>query len=117
MVTKVSKRFTLCSDYGSVGAIKNICANMIKMSIFCGINNNYGSLYLSFLSLFLCIEPYGTVPVQVLTQNDPKKKNARISLWTAINVFIILIVFFYRTICFAFGIGIDALRIAGALSL
>jgi small neutral amino acid transporter SnatA (MarC family) len=88
------------------------------MSIFCGINNNYGSLYLSFLHRFFSVlNPMGTVPVQVLkTQNDPKKRTARI-LYGFINVFIILIVFFYRTICFAFGIGIDALRIAGALSL
>jgi multiple antibiotic resistance protein len=52
-----------------------------------------------------------------LTQNDTKKERSRISLWTAINVFIILIVSFFigQYVLLFFGISIDALRIAGGI--
>ena len=49
-----------------------------------------------FVALFSVLNPIGTVPIFVgLTQNDTKKERSRISLWTAINVFIILIVSFF----------------------
>jgi multiple antibiotic resistance protein len=71
-----------------------------------------------FVALFSVLNPIGTVPIFVgLTQNDPKKERSRISLWTAINVFIILIVSFFigQYVLLFFGISIDALRIAGGL--
>lgn len=69
-------------------------------------------------ALFSVINPIGTVPIFVgLTQDDSKAERSRISLWTAINVFIILIVSFFigQYVLTFFGISIDALRIAGGL--
>jgi multiple antibiotic resistance protein len=71
-----------------------------------------------FVALFSVLNPIGTVPIFVgLTQNDTKKERSRISLWTAINVFIILIVSFLigQYVLIFFGISIDALRIAGGI--
>ena len=71
-----------------------------------------------FVALFSVLNPIGTVPIFVgLTQNDTEKERSRISLWTAINVFIILIVsfFFGQYVLLFFGISIDALRIAGGI--
>lgn len=71
-----------------------------------------------FVALFSVLNPIGTVPIFVgLTQNDTKKERSRISLWTAINVFIILIVSFFigQYVLLFFGISIDALRIAGGI--
>ena len=71
-----------------------------------------------FAALFSVINPIGTAPIFVaLTQNDSKKERSRISLWTAINVFIILIVSYFvgQYVLGFFGISIDALRIAGGL--
>jgi multiple antibiotic resistance protein len=71
-----------------------------------------------FVALFSVLNPIGTVPIFVgLTQDDTKKERSRISLWTAINVFIILIVSFLigQYVLIFFGISIDALRIAGGI--
>ena len=71
-----------------------------------------------FIALFSVLNPIGTVPIFVgLTQHDTKKERSRISLWTAINVFIILIVSFFigEYVLLFFGISIDALRIAGGI--
>lgn len=71
-----------------------------------------------FVALFSVLNPIGTVPIFVgLTQNDTKKERSRISLWTAINVFIILIVSFFigQYVLIFFGISIDSLRIAGGI--
>ncbi|SFU32214.1 multiple antibiotic resistance protein [Pustulibacterium marinum] len=71
-----------------------------------------------FAALFSVINPLGTVPVFVgLTQDDSAKEQARISLWTAINTFIILLISFFsgKYILGFFGITIDSLRIAGGL--
>ena len=49
-----------------------------------------------FAALFSVINPIGTVPIFVgLTMDDDEKERSRISLWTAINVFIILIISFF----------------------
>ncbi|AWH83770.1 stress protection protein MarC [Flavobacterium album] len=69
-----------------------------------------------FASLFSVINPLGAVPIFVgLTQDDTKKERQRISLWTAINVFLIMVISFYvgQYVLAFFGISIDALRIAG----
>ena len=71
-----------------------------------------------FAALFSVLNPIGTVPIFVgLTQSDSKKERSRISLWTAINVFIILIVSFFigQYVLTFFGISIEALRIAGGI--
>lgn len=71
-----------------------------------------------FAALFSVLNPIGTVPIFVgLTQSDTKKERSRISLWTAINVFIILIVSFFigQYVLSFFGISIEALRIAGGI--
>jgi MarC family membrane protein len=69
-----------------------------------------------FAALFSVINPLGAVPIFVgLTLSDPKAERSRISLWTAINVFIILLISFFigQYVLAFFGISIDALRIAG----
>jgi len=71
-----------------------------------------------FAALFSVLNPIGTVPIFVgLTHDDSEIERSRISLWTAINVFIILIVSFFigQYVLTFFGISIDALRIAGGL--
>jgi MarC family membrane protein len=71
-----------------------------------------------FFALFSVLNPIGTVPIFVgLTQHDAKKERARISLWTAINVFIILIISFFvgKYVLEFFGITINALRITGGI--
>ena len=69
-----------------------------------------------FVALFSVINPLGAVPIFVgLTQDDSDKERQRISFWTAINVFLILIISFFigQYVLAFFGISIDALRIAG----
>nr|WP_199000857.1 MarC family protein [Flavobacterium sp. ASV13] len=71
-----------------------------------------------FAALFSVLNPIGTVPIFVgLTQHDSQKERSRISLWTAINVGIILLVSFFigQYVLTFFGISIDALRIAGGI--
>ena len=71
-----------------------------------------------FAALFSVLNPIGTVPIFVgLTQDDDKKERSRISLWTAIDVFIILVISYFigQYVLTFFGISIDALRIAGGL--
>lgn len=71
-----------------------------------------------FAALFSVLNPIGTVPIFVgLTQEDSKKERSRTSLWTAINVFIILVIAYFvgQYVLTFFGISIDALRIAGGI--
>jgi MarC family membrane protein len=71
-----------------------------------------------FAALFSVLNPIGTVPIFVgLTHSDTEKERSRISLWTAINVFIILVVSFFvgQYVLSFFGISIEALRIAGGI--
>ncbi|MBP4137764.1 MULTISPECIES: MarC family NAAT transporter [Flavobacterium] len=71
-----------------------------------------------FAALFSVLNPIGTIPIFVgLTHDDSQKERSRISLWTAINVFIILIVSYFigQYVLTFFGISIDALRIAGGI--
>jgi len=71
-----------------------------------------------FFALFSVLNPIGTVPIFVgLTQHDDKKERSRISLWTAIDVFIILMISYFigqYDLTF-FGITINALRITGGI--
>jgi MarC family membrane protein len=71
-----------------------------------------------FLALFSVLNPLGAIPIFVgLTQDDTKAERSRISLWTAINVIIILTISFFigEYALKFFGISIDALRIAGGI--
>ena len=71
-----------------------------------------------FAALFSVLNPLGAVPIFVgLTVDYSKEERSRVSLWTAINVFIILIISFFigEYVLKFFGISIDALRIAGGL--
>ncbi|MFD2601244.1 MULTISPECIES: MarC family NAAT transporter [Flavobacterium] len=69
-----------------------------------------------FAALFSVINPLGAIPIFVgLTQDDSLAERSRISFWTAVNVFIILLISFFigQYVLAFFGISIDALRIAG----
>lgn len=71
-----------------------------------------------FAALFSVLNPLGAVPIFVgLTQDYDKVERSRVSLLTALNVFIILIISFFigEYVLKFFGISIDALRIAGGL--
>lgn len=71
-----------------------------------------------FIALFSVLNPLGAIPVFVgLTADDTKKERTRISIWTAINVCIILLISFFigQFMLKFFNISIDSLRIAGGL--
>ena len=71
-----------------------------------------------FFALFSVLNPIGTVPIFVgLTQDYDKNERANVSLWTAIDVFIILIISFFigQYVLAFFGITINALRISGGI--
>lgn len=72
----------------------------------------------SFGALFSIINPLGTVPVFVgLTTDLNRKERSSISLWTSINVMLILFVSFFigKYMLTFFGISLDALKVAGGL--
>jgi len=69
-------------------------------------------------ALFSVLNPIGTVPIFVgLTQDYTKGERSKVSLLTALNVFIILIISFFvgQYVLEFFGITITALRIAGGI--
>jgi multiple antibiotic resistance protein len=73
---------------------------------------------ISFGALFSIMNPLGTVPVFVgLTQENSKKERAVTAFWTAIDVFVILLLSFFagKYILSFFGISLNALKIAGGL--
>ena len=71
-----------------------------------------------FAALFSVLNPLGAIPIFVgLTQDDSKQERSRISIWAAINVFIILTISYFvgKYALAFFGISIDSLRIAGGI--
>lgn len=69
-------------------------------------------------ALFSVLNPFGAIPIFVgLTQGYEKAERSRVSLMTAINVFIILVISFFvgEYVLRFFGITIAALRIAGGI--
>ena len=71
-----------------------------------------------FASLFSVLNPVGTVPIFVgLTQDYNKEERGKVALWTAIDVFLILIISYFvgQYVLSFFGITINALRIAGGI--
>jgi MarC family membrane protein len=71
-----------------------------------------------FAALFSVLNPIGAIPVFVgLTSGYTKEELSKTSLWTAVNVFIILIVAYFmgEYVLQFFGVKLEALRIAGGL--
>lgn len=71
-----------------------------------------------FAALFSVINPLGTLPIFVgLTREHSPGERSKISLFTSINVMVILVISFFigRYILHFFGISIESLRIAGGL--
>lgn len=71
-----------------------------------------------FAALFSVLNPLGTVPVFVgLTKDDTKHNRDKTSLWTSVNVCIILLISFFagKYVLNFFGISINSLRVAGGL--
>lgn len=71
-----------------------------------------------FFALFSVLNPIGTVPIFVgLTQNDSPQERSRISIWTSINVCIILLISYFvgQYVLAFFGITITALKITGGI--
>ncbi|MCZ8169377.1 MAG: MarC family NAAT transporter [Flavobacterium sp.] len=69
-------------------------------------------------ALFSVLNPIGTVPIFVaLTQDYTKAERSKVSLWTAINVCLILVISYFigQYVLTFFGITIPALRIAGGI--
>ena len=76
-------------------------------------------LFLStFVTLFSVLNPIGNLPVFLgLTKNDSPEEKNKVALWSAINVFIILIIAFFvgEYVLKFLGLEIDVLRIAGGI--
>ena len=71
-----------------------------------------------FVSLFSVLNPIGAVPIFVgMTTHIEKPERLRVSLWTAINVLLILVISYFvgQYVLSFFGITINALRIAGGI--
>lgn len=71
-----------------------------------------------FAALFSVLNPLGTVPVFVgLTKDDSKHNRDKTSLWTSVNVCVILIISFFagKYVLNFFGITLSSLRLAGGL--
>jgi MarC family membrane protein len=69
-------------------------------------------------ALFSVLNPIGTVPIFVaLTQDYSKAERSKVSLWTAINVCLILVISYFigQYVLTFFGITFPALRIAGGI--
>lgn len=76
------------------------------------------TFFFLFAALFSMTNPIGVVPIFVgLTSDESPAERNRIALWTAINVFIILLVSFLagKYVLEFFGITMNALNIAGGL--
>jgi MarC family membrane protein len=71
-----------------------------------------------FAALFSVINPLATLPIFVsLTSEDAPVIRHRTAFWTAVNVFIILLVSYFlgQYVLSFFGISINSLKIAGGL--
>lgn len=71
-----------------------------------------------FAALFSVLNPIGAIPVFVgLTNGYTREELSKTSRWTAINVFIIMIVAYFmgEYVLRFFGISLEALRIAGGM--
>lgn len=73
---------------------------------------------LALVSLFSVINPLGTIPVYMsLTEGKTRQQMVSISLFTCINVLVILLISFFigKYVLSFFSISLNSLRIAGGL--
>lgn len=73
-----------------------------------------------FAALFSVLNPIGAIPVFVgLTNGYTREELTKTSKWTSINVFIIMIVSYFagEYVLRFFGINLEALRIAGGITI
>jgi MarC family membrane protein len=78
----------------------------------------FNTFFVLLGALFSVLNPLGAIPIFVgLTQDYEKAERSRVSLWTAINVCIILLIAYFagEYVLRFFGIKIPALRIAGGI--
>lgn len=71
-----------------------------------------------FLAIFSIINPFGTIPIFLSLTTDMSRRDiTKISFYTSIYVFIILLVSFFlgNHLLYFFGISIDSLRIGGGI--
>ncbi len=87
-------------------------AKKIEMEIF------FNTFFVLLGALFSVLNPFGAIPIFVgLTHDYDKAERSRVSLWTGINVCIILLISFFigEYVLRFFGITLSALRIAGGI--
>ncbi len=78
----------------------------------------FNTFFVLLGALFSVLNPFGAIPIFVgLTQDYDKMERSRVSLWTGINVCIILLISFFvgEFVLRFFGITLSALRIAGGI--
>ena len=78
----------------------------------------FNTFFVLLGALFSVLNPFGAIPIFVgLTQDYQKAERSRVSLWTAINVCLILLIAYFlgEYVLRFFGITISALRIAGGI--
>lgn len=81
-------------------------------------NNILSSALLAFVTLFPLVNPVGAIPVFTsLTSSGTNEYKKSMARKTALNVFIVLIVFFFvgELLLRFFGISLQVLKIAGGL--
>lgn len=82
------------------------------------MDNLFIAIGIAFASLFPVINPLGAIPVFCsLTSDNTNQYRKKMALKTSINVFFILIVFFFvgKLLLVFFGISLGVLKIAGGL--
>jgi multiple antibiotic resistance protein len=82
------------------------------------MENIFSALVLAFVSLFPLVNPVGAIPVFcTLTTDSTVEQRKTTALKTAINVFFILLIFFFvgEFLLEFFGISLGVLKIAGGL--
>ncbi|MCX6166072.1 MAG: NAAT family transporter [Ignavibacteriae bacterium] len=82
------------------------------------MENFISALVLAFVALFPLVNPIGAIPVFcTLTTNSSSEQRKKTALKTAINVFFILLIFYFvgEFLLEFFGISLGVLKIAGGL--
>jgi multiple antibiotic resistance protein len=82
------------------------------------MDNFFSTLALTFVALFPIVNPIGAIPVFCsLTSNSSVEERKKTALKTALNVFIILLAFYFlgEFVLEFFGISLAVLKISGGL--
>jgi multiple antibiotic resistance protein len=82
------------------------------------MDNFLSALVLAFAALFPLVNPVGAIPVFcTLTANSSNEQRKKTALKTAVNVFFILLIFYFigEFLLEFFGISMGVLKIAGGL--